>query len=165
MVLSGNMASTKRRSCEKGGAAPPTRRITQGAKGWGKRNQPMATMPCGSNVMRHSKVTSVSGKSSASLSWQPSWQSWLCEGIKQGSCCCFSSSFSSSTPQTPVPYSLFENQQLRTSAATLDTTRTPLHHLSRIEFAKMVAPAIVMGLRGVQVVFSIIVLGLTAYRM
>ena len=28
----------------------------------------------------------------------------------------------------------------------------------------MVAPAIVLGLRGVQVLFSIIVLGLTAYR-
>ena len=165
MVLSGNRASTNRRSYEKGGAAPPTRRITQGAKGWGKRNQPMATMPCGSNVMRHSKVTSVSGKSSASLSWQPSWQSWLCAGINQGSCCCFSSSFSSSTQQTLASYSLLENRQRRIPAATLDTTRRPLHHPSRIEFVKMVAPAIVMGLRGVQVVFSIIVLGLTAYRM
>jgi hypothetical protein len=29
----------------------------------------------------------------------------------------------------------------------------------------MVAPAIILGLRGVQVLFSIIVLGLTAYRM
>ncbi len=29
----------------------------------------------------------------------------------------------------------------------------------------MVAPALVLGLRGVQVLFSIIVLGLTAYRM
>jgi hypothetical protein len=29
----------------------------------------------------------------------------------------------------------------------------------------MVAPALVLGLRGVQVVFSIIVLGLTAYSM
>lgn len=29
----------------------------------------------------------------------------------------------------------------------------------------MVAPAIVLGLRGVQVLFSIIVLGLSAYRM
>jgi hypothetical protein len=30
---------------------------------------------------------------------------------------------------------------------------------------KMVAPAIILGLRGVQVVLSIIVMGLTAYRM
>jgi hypothetical protein len=28
----------------------------------------------------------------------------------------------------------------------------------------MVAPAVILGLRGVQVLFSIIVLGLTAYR-
>jgi hypothetical protein len=39
-------------------------------------------------------------------------------------------------------------------------SRTPLH---RIPITTMVAPAIVLGLRGVQVLFSIIVLGLTAY--